>query len=213
METKLCACGCGTTIPAFDKRGRARIFAKSHSKKVDKYVLPNKKKCNQCGRVLPISEFSLRNEKREAGEVQRPRSNCRSCENSNTKQWYANPEVKARKWCLRKQKRAKHIRYKIQDRIAAWRKKTPDSNLTVDYLVELWEKQKGLCYYTGLEMNWRAKRIEKLGMSLDRLDPSLGYIQDNVVFCCYLANTMKWNHSEEEFYNFMETILKHRNRI
>lgn len=210
MEVE-CACGCGTIIQNRDKRGRIVKFVKSHRKL--NYKMPLKKKCNQCQKILPLSKFSLRNEKRLSGIVQRPRSKCKSCENANIKLWYANPKAKARKWNYRKQKRASHIKYKIQDRIAVWRKKTPGSDLTVDYLVSLWEKQKGLCYYTGLKMNWRANKIEKLGMSLDRVNPSLGYIQGNVVFCCYLVNTMKWQHSEKEFYKFMKKILRYKNRI
>jgi len=44
-------------------------------------------------------------------------------------------------------------------------------------------------------------------LSLDRLIPSEGYIQGNVVWCSYFINTMKGNLSEREFYDLMNTIL------
>jgi hypothetical protein len=210
METKLCECGCGTVIPVIGSRGQPLRFVKSHSLKIQHYVLPKEKKCNSCKQFLSISSFGLRNEKRLATMVQRPRSKCKKCEAALETERMNRPGERAKKWTGRKQKRASHIRYKLQDKIAAWRKKTLDSDLTVDYLVELWETQQGKCYYTGCEMEWCAKSIEKHGMSLDRLDPKAGYRKGNVVFCCYFVNTMKGSHTEQEFYEMMNHIISHR---
>jgi hypothetical protein len=84
--------------------------------------------------------------------------------------------------------------------------------LTVQYLVTQWEKQNGLCYYTGLPMDWKANGVKQDGMSLDRLSPDLGYVCGNVVFCMFQINTMKGKSTEDEFYRRMELILCNKGR-
>lgn len=36
-------------------------------------------------------------------------------------------------------------------------------------------------------------------ISLDRRNPNLGYIKENVVLCCWIVNHMKQDYSIEEF--------------
>lgn len=62
-------------------------------------------------------------------------------------------------------------------------------------------------------MSWTSSKVEYNCMSLDKLDPDKGYMIDNVVFCCYGINTMKWNNTEEEFYDLMIKILKYKNKL
>lgn len=45
---------------------------------------------------------------------------------------------------------------------------------------------------------------------LDRVDSSEGYIEDNIVPCCSLCNTMKLNHSTDRFLSHVEKIHKHQ---
>ena len=51
------------------------------------------------------------------------------------------------------------------------------SEITTEYLIELWEKQRGRCYYLDIPLNtcgdWK--------VSIERLDESKGYTKDNVV--------------------------------
>ena len=51
------------------------------------------------------------------------------------------------------------------------------SEITIEYLIELWEKQRGRCYYLDIPLNtcgdWQ--------VSVERLDESEGYTKDNVV--------------------------------
>lgn len=52
-----------------------------------------------------------------------------------------------------------------------------ESEISVEYLIDLWEKQRGRCYYLNIPMStqgdWK--------VSLERIDNSKGYTKDNVV--------------------------------
>lgn len=65
--------------------------------------------------------------------------------------------------------------------------------ITQDDLMGLWDRQQGLCYYSKLPMTPRPK--SEWQCSLERLDPSLGYILSNVVLCCleFNGNGCQWS--------------------
>lgn len=62
--------------------------------------------------------------------------------------------------------------------------------LTKEDIVKKWETQKGLCFYSKMKMvcqgrsNWQ--------MSIERLDNSKGYTEENTVLCC-----LEFNHSKQ----------------
>jgi hypothetical protein len=102
----------------------------------------------------------------------------------------------------------------ITTRISQWRSKDTGvkSNLTTKYLLDLLDKQGGLCYYTNEKLVWGA-RVGKTvpnSASLDRLIPDRGYVQGNVVWCSFFANTMKGKLTEAEFYEYIKKIIKVR---
>ncbi len=101
----------------------------------------------------------------------------------------------------------------ISNRIASWRAKDKQSDLTTDYLVDLFKSQKGKCYYTDQELLLHAGKVRPCTASLDRLVPSDGYIKGNVVWCAFFVNTMKGGLSEQEFYSFIKKILIHKEKL
>jgi hypothetical protein len=46
---------------------------------------------------------------------------------------------------------------------------------------------------------------------LDRIDPSMGYLYNNVVACCKWCNVAKLDRSVEEFYSWITKLAKHQN--
>jgi hypothetical protein len=99
-------------------------------------------------------------------------------------------------------------------------KKIKEFSINIEDLKEIWNKQDGKCYYSGRKMkyNFSRKELPKLKshpekVSIDRLDSNKGYIKDNIVLCCLMANTMKFDTSLEEFkkwiYDINNTINNH----
>lgn len=77
-------------------------------------------------------------------------------------------------------------------------------SLTVEYLKQLYELQKGLCFYTDVEL------ITHVGvghppnsLSVDKIEPNLGYVPGNVVLCSKRANSIKHDQSLEELSKWM----------
>lgn len=215
-----CACGCGSLICHLDKKGRKISFASGHanSLKIDKYILPEYKICNCCKQNLPITNFELRKCKSKINnkEFYRPKSRCFECLNENRKTYKNLNSERVKE--IDKRYHQKHfgtIKYHVQEKISTWRKAscTP-SDLTVNYLVDLYNRQDGYCYYSGTKMifGWVDGKVHHSSLSLDKLDPTKGYVQGNVVWCSYLVNTMKQNMNEMEFYNCLTNILNYKNK-
>ena len=50
-------------------------------------------------------------------------------------------------------------------------------------------------------------------LSLDRIDPSIGYIKGNVEFVCYCVNVMKNDFSKDQMLHFVKLIIKNNVKI
>lgn len=73
------------------------------------------------------------------------------------------------------------------------------------------DKQNGRCYYTGILMTvggGDGSRLERA--SLDRIDPKKGYVVENVVFCCWVVNSMKNNLPLTDFLEWVARVHKAR---
>lgn len=82
-----------------------------------------------------------------------------------------------------------------------------DYDLTKEFLIRLFLKQGGRCYWTGCQLYTEGKihRHPRL-ISIDRIDSSRGYTQDNCVLSSFAANTAKNDHSQEMFVEFLKDI-------
>jgi hypothetical protein len=86
------------------------------------------------------------------------------------------------------------------------------TDLTIEYLKEVWDKQNGTCPYTNIKMELQRttqdEDIKKtpIKASLDRIDPNIGYIQGNVEFVCYSVNVMKNDFTKQQMVDFINKI-------
>lgn len=86
-----------------------------------------------------------------------------------------------------------------------------DCELDIKFLSNLYAKQKGACFYTGVPMYIRTKnyvRRHPLLISVDRVNSAKGYTKDNVVLCCYAVNLIKGVHSPESTYEVLSILAE-----
>jgi hypothetical protein len=63
-----------------------------------------------------------------------------------------------------------------------------DMDIDFDFLVELFNKQKGLCAYSGLPLQFGDTNEKNWITSLERIDTCRGYMKDNVCLICLEFN-------------------------
>ncbi len=81
-----------------------------------------------------------------------------------------------------------------------------DKNLTIKYIRSLFEKQKGKCYWLGIDLDSDGKcKLRK--PSLDRLDNNKGYEVGNVVITSLFANTGRRDASISEMKSFVSNFI------
>jgi hypothetical protein len=78
-----------------------------------------------------------------------------------------------------------------------------DFDLTVDWLKRQFEKQEFRCFYSNVLMDTEKQLFKP---TLERLDPSRGYTQDNVVLATYFFNMGRNNAPIEQVYEMIKKI-------
>lgn len=95
-------------------------------------------------------------------------------------------------------------------------KKGRDFSLTPHTLFRLWESQGGRCAISGIQFELAYSDNggpNKHGPSLDRIDSSLGYTEDNVRLVTYHVNTALTSFGEEALINLAEQIVKQNRKM
>jgi hypothetical protein len=82
-------------------------------------------------------------------------------------------------------------------------------SITFEYMWDLFIKQNRKCAYSGKELifvrNYWSNKKEQTA-SLDRTDPTKGYIENNVKWIHKDVNQMKWDMSEKHFIEICKNI-------
>lgn len=74
-----------------------------------------------------------------------------------------------------------------------------ESSITNEDLLNQYNKQNGICVYTGIELDIINTLKHESNASIDRRDSNLGYIVENIQWVYKPLNLMKNSFSEEEF--------------
>jgi hypothetical protein len=104
------------------------------------------------------------------------------------------------------------FKYSLNKAKSRSKQRGEETDLTLEYLKEIYDKQKGLCAYTNIKMEIpRSSQDEDIKkspkkLSLDRIHSHTGYIKGNVEFVCYCINVMKNDFTKKETLNFINEI-------
>jgi len=85
-------------------------------------------------------------------------------------------------------------------------------NITIEYIWELFLKQKSLCALSGLPIRFPQSRIDYSSTaSLDRIDSTIGYEEGNIQWVHKDINFMKQDLPETKFLEYCHLIIKKTN--
>jgi len=91
-------------------------------------------------------------------------------------------------------------------------KKNIAFDLSKEDVMEMFEGQGGRCYYSGIKLNVvksdETRTHDPFKMSLDCVDPKLGYVKGNVVWCAYCVNALKLKMSKASMIDVCRAIVK-----
>jgi len=95
--------------------------------------------------------------------------------------------------------------------LAYRRKETHDFTVTKEDLHELYDQQKGICAYSGVEMTniKDGEGYHLTNISIDRVNNDLGYVKENIALVCLSVNMMKYTMELKDLVKWCKLIAKH----
>lgn len=99
------------------------------------------------------------------------------------------------------------VKYRVKDSPS----KYLETDLTIEYLSDLWKLQKGKCIYTKVNLilpssNLYSKSNANYKASIDRVNSNVGYIKGNVQFISFSCNNLKMAFREDVILEFIKNI-------
>ena len=168
-------------------------------------IKTGKQVCCFCSTEKPISEFYSNG--CFADGVRKYRTRCKACVLEISKREF--PGIYRRKSQIRSSSPKNYIAGLLNH--AASRKQHLGFNLDIQFLLDMYESQKGLCAISGEKMTFLAGhgRIET-NISIDRIDSDQGYVRDNVQLVCLAVNLMKQRLSTHGLVTWCQRIMEHQ---
>lgn len=163
------------------------------------------KVCTLCHQEKDLTEF-LRDKHANGGY----RNQCKEClrqRNKEQRVWENRKE--SYNAAMRKyrstEKGAIHTSYQA----AKGRAKKSDIpfDLDLEFVTELFYQQGGKCALTGEDMIPKSGRTSP---SLDKMNPSLGYVRGNVQWTTWKANCIKQDMTMDELFEFCKKVIELR---
>ncbi len=92
----------------------------------------------------------------------------------------------------------------MNGRISRWKKAARERNKNWGLTKEFIQSLPLVCAYTGIDLTCKSHQPNTV--SLDRIDSTKGYTEDNVVLCCWTANMMKNSSTVSEFVDWCKKV-------
>jgi hypothetical protein len=164
-------------------------------------MLPLEKQCSKCKKVLPVTMFS-----KDARLENGLRAYCRSCQAQSAAKWYENGGQEKRQSYVK----SNPILRITSNMIDHARRRARNKNLPLDIDLNYVRLMVGEnaefashCPVFNVPLEWSCQRGNGTGglpnsPSIDRIDPSRGYVKGNIWVISHRANTIKNDASHDE---------------
>lgn len=173
-------------------------FRDSNAKHICKSIIDGKKKCFKCKEIKLVEQFS-----KNRSTFDGYQKCCKEC--------FANYDS-VKKGYIKKNKLLKtDLEVYLRNKTSYLERKCKLKNLNFDlnkeWLFEQYQKQNGKCYYSNLPIKHNEGCHQYDSISVERLDPNLGYIKTNVVLASFAINSFKGMMNENEFKDYLNIII------
>jgi hypothetical protein len=165
--------------------------------------IDGQRKCADCKIEKNISEYY--SDKSSPTGLQ---TYCKDCQFEKTKKWTSTFDGFIKRLHLDMRHNAKK------------RAKKLDIEITCEDIKNLYKKQNGLCALSGMTMtrdSYMTKGnqhiINKMNISIDRINSDLGYTKDNIQLVSAMINRMKSDLTSKEFIDFCSIISNYNKTI
>jgi hypothetical protein len=173
-------------------------FREATGKHICKSIIDGKKKCFKCKTFKLTNEFSKNRSSHDGFS-----KICKECFSNyeSVKTGYKQKSLKL------KTDIAEYFKYKSNYFKNKSKLKNINFDLDENTLYDIYKKQNGRCYYSGLEIMHNLGCSDYNSISVERLDPNLGYVKNNVVLAAFNINSLKGMMNENEFKLFLDKII------
>ena len=165
------------------------------------------KKCSKCQTLKPLIEFNKTKTNKDGLSYL-----CKPCNGKSSKAYrQRNHKRYYQAQKIARQTEPVFVSQTLYNLKTRSKKKSLVVEVTQEFLLGLLQKSNYLCAVTGLEMNLEThlrKKANPFKASLDRIDSSKGYTEENIQWVCWAVNQMKSDRTEEEFEFWIKTLYK-----
>jgi hypothetical protein len=168
------------------------------------------RKCRKCRETKELNEVNFIKRNTENGW----RGNCRICFNkeARVKQEMSKLELAVCKRYRINAMKTKPLQCLLRTAKGNSKKYwNREFNINLQDLENLWEIQKGLCFYTNKPMLFELGNENSV--SIDRINSNIGYVKDNIVLCKKQVNIMKNDATIDQLIEFSQDIINNKINI
>lgn len=173
-------------------------FRESNNKHICKSIINGKKKCFKCKQLKLVEEFS-----KNRSTFDGYQKCCKEC--------FSNYDSVKKGYNKKSYDLKTDLKVYLRNRTSYLERKCKVKNLAFDltkeFLYELYIKQNGKCYYTGIDIIHGVGCFENNSISVERLDPIKGYVKTNVVLAAFNVNSFKGMMNESEFKRYLDSVI------
>lgn len=185
--------------------------------------------CSKCSRIKVKEKFISENKFLNGRNIPKI---CRECDVELNETNRARNNKSGKLWCICNKcysKKRKIYRSKLSSKIKTreyvlkrretnWnhylfslvKRRDPNTDLSPEYIKEMWDKQNGLCFWFKIPMTITHKHKFPSKPSIDRIDNNKPYTKDNCVICCYSANIGRNTNNVDDWNDFLN-LIKQKN--